>query len=198
MLFKYLQADIPIDDDEFDRIYPNPLDEVSYLHFTPIEVARSAAEFLVSAPGMKVLDIGSGVGKFCMIGASYTDGHFTGVEYRKSLHDISNLIGKKYELENLVFLHENMLNIRFEDYEAFYFYNAFYENIPPHESITNEVELSETHYSEYSAYVREQLNRMPMGTRLATYHESDSIVPDSYVCSASEFDEKLKLWIKTK
>ena len=79
MIFKYLEKGIPIDDDDFDEIYPEDIRPMAFTHFTPVEMAIKSAKFLVQKSGTKVLDIGSGAGKFCMIGSACTDGHFSGV-----------------------------------------------------------------------------------------------------------------------
>lgn len=196
MLFKYISAEIDIDDSEMDKIYPEQFKEIAYIHFSPVEVCIRAARFLAAKTGTKVLDIGSGVGKFCMIGAVCTKSHFTGVEYRKSLHDVSIQLVEDYGLRNIEFKFANIDTIEFQDYNAFYFYNSFYENIPPFEPVTDEVELHNDLYSKYSSYVFNQLSSMPIGTKLATYHCSESIAPPSYSLVNSEFDDKLKFWKK--
>jgi len=43
---------------------------MSLKQWTPLAIARKAAEFLAE-PGSKVLDIGSGIGKFCLTGAFF-------------------------------------------------------------------------------------------------------------------------------
>ena len=74
-----------IEDEKFDLIYPAQIRQLSALHWTPVAVAAEAAKFLVTAPETRVLDIGCGPGKFCLVAASLTDGHFSGVEQRNDL-----------------------------------------------------------------------------------------------------------------
>jgi SAM-dependent methyltransferase len=73
----------PIEDDRFDQVWPLRLRKLSPLHWTPIVVASHASKLLVTKPGTRVLDIGCGPGKFCLIAAALTDGYFTGVEQRR-------------------------------------------------------------------------------------------------------------------
>src|SRR5262245_28634990 len=81
----------PICDEEFDRIYPEPLRRISAEFWTPVRVARRAAELLVEGvsqgrrQSLRVLDVGAGVGKLCAIGAITTGAAFTGVEHREAL-----------------------------------------------------------------------------------------------------------------
>ena len=74
-----------IEDEKFDQIYPARIRKLSALQWTPVRVAAEAAKLLATVPGTRVLDIGCGPGKFCLIAAALTDGHFTGIEQRLDL-----------------------------------------------------------------------------------------------------------------
>ena len=96
MVFDDLKQGEAVTDEEFDVIYPTDIQTLSRRHFTPIAIAKMAAEYLADQPNARILDIGSGVGKFCMIGAACTKGHFTGVEQRENLSNLANEITKAY------------------------------------------------------------------------------------------------------
>ena len=93
-----------------------------------------------------VLDIGSGAGKFCVIGALHTKGTFHGVEQRRNLHIISKKLVKEFEVTNVKFIHSNIDRITFFNYNAFYFFNPFEENIYPKNRIDDNVPLSFSKY----------------------------------------------------
>ena len=58
-------------------------------HWTPLCVSRKAADFLAAESNVSILDIGSGVGKFCLGAAYYKpDAYYFGVEQRKNLTQI--------------------------------------------------------------------------------------------------------------
>ena len=59
-----------IEDEKFDQIYPARIRKLSPLQWTPVRVAAEAAKLLVTVPGTRVLDIGCGPGKFCLVGAA--------------------------------------------------------------------------------------------------------------------------------
>ena len=196
MIFQRLKAGLEVPDNEFDIIYSERIKNVSEFHFTPVEVAITAARFLVEKVETKVLDVGAGAGKFCMIGASCTNGNFTGVEQRENLHAIAEQLSTRYRLSNLTFIHSNITEIGFKAFDAIYFFNAFHENIVQSDPIDNSVQLDRPLYDTYSRYMKMQLDAMPVGTRLATYFSYLDEVPDSYKILSSDFEGKLKMWVK--
>ncbi len=198
MIFEQIRSNEEIKDVEFDLMYPIKLKDAVELHFTPIEVAKTAARYLAHKKGVKVLDIGSGAGKFCMIGSACTEGCFTGIELRESLFATALRISKRYNLLNIEFVHANITDISFKDFDAFYFFNAFYENVSRLGigKINNELDLSRELYDTYSFYVKQQLDSMPVGTKLVTYFSFSKEIPDSYHLQFTDFDGKLKMWEK--
>ncbi len=197
MIFDRLKTGEEVSDDDFDAMYAEPFRAISEFHFTPVEVAKTAARFLVQKKGAKVLDIGSGAGKFCMVGASCTQGHFTGVEQRESLYLLSEELSSRYAVPNVTFIHSNIREIKFETFDAVYFFNAFYENIAQSDPIDDSVALGKQFYTIYSLYLKKQLDAMPVGTRLATYFSYLDEIPNSYELQCTDFDNKLKMWVKT-
>jgi len=169
MLTKKLQLSIDVNDEEFNLIYPESIRKMAQTQWTPVDVAKMAAMYLVEKPGTKALDIGSGIGKFCMIGASCTDGQCTGAEQRENLVAMANEYAAKYEIENARFIHSNIIDVPFTEFEAFYFFNAFYENIDRHAVIDNTIERGIHYYNMYTSYVSEQLTKMPVGTKVGGY-----------------------------
>jgi SAM-dependent methyltransferase len=196
MVFENLRLNINVTDDEFNSIYNERIRKLSEKHWTPVAVAKQASEFLVQRPGTHVLDIGSGAGKFCLIGAARTEGHFIGIEQREELVDLSNALAGQYSLNNARFIHANITSVRFSHYDAFYFYNSFYENITEQEKIDDSIIGNERFYNIYSKYVAEQLASLPVGTRLATYWGPQRIMPQSYQLLYSSDSGLVKFWQK--
>jgi SAM-dependent methyltransferase len=196
MIFEYIKAGLEVTDDEFDDIYPDEIQYLSKRHFTPIKIAKMAAEYLAETPKTRILDIGSGVGKFCMIGCCHTEAHFTGVEQRENLHQLSKEIAEEYELNNVDFIHSNIMDIDFSAFDAFYFFNAFFENILQDDSIDKELELNKELFFKYSIYVRKQLGKMPLGTKLVTYFAYSEEIPLHYKVVSVHLEGKLKMWEK--
>jgi SAM-dependent methyltransferase len=196
MVFERLKRNEIIGDEEFNNIYPEQIQELDIKHWTPVSVAKTAAGYLTGSPGTKVLDIGSGAGKFCMIGSAITNGHFTGVEYRENLYGLSKEMAKAHNLQGVEFIHANITSINFKDYDAFYFFNSFIENMSETEVIDTNVPTYASLYGKYNQYLREQFAGMPIGTRLATYWSNSEEVPRGYVIQSTAFEGELKMWEK--
>lgn len=195
-VFERLSAGIT--DEEFDSIYPEKVREIGNIQWTPVEVAKLAAEYLAELPGSKILDIGSGVGKFCLVGASCTQGHFTGVEQRLNFVEIANGLKERFKLDNAAFVNANIMDIAFTGFDSIYFFNSFYENIDRNAVIDSSVERGIDFYKLYTRYVSGQLEKMPIGTRLVTYWSQQEIVPASYELQSTAFEDSLRFYRKVR
>lgn len=197
MIFENLKRNVKVEDEEFNSIYPENVRKHSLVHWTPLHVAKIAAQYLAAKPDAKVLDIGSGAGKFCMVGSALTKGFFTGIEQRENLVEVSRKISKYYKLKNVEFIHSNIIRVPFSGFDSFYFYNPFYENMDAFGSIDYSVKLNTKYYSLYSEYVKMELSKTPAGTRLVTYHSALKEVPSSFQLQATACDDCLIFWKKS-
>ncbi|MFF5380872.1 methyltransferase domain-containing protein [Pedobacter suwonensis] len=183
-------------DTSFDSLFPKRIQGLSERHWTPLEIARKSCEYL-SVPNSKVLDIGSGVGKFCITAGFYgPETLFYGVEQRKDLYNIAEGVKNTLDLQNVNFIHKNITELDFGRFDSFYFFNSFYENIKPDLAIDTKIEATAELYSYYTDYVREQLDQRPSGTRLVTYHGSLKQVPTSYKLIDNSYNYALKMWMR--
>ncbi len=186
-----------IEDEKFDLVFPSRLRKLSSLFWTPVAVAAEAARFLAPAPDVRVLDIGCGPGKFCLVAAMLSEAHFTGIEHRGELVAAAKQAAMKLKLTNVEFIHANMLEIDFGNYDAFYHFNPFEENMYGHK-IDSAVLLSATLFKKYTDYVSEQLGQRPIGTRVVTYAGYADDIPSCYDCESTLFGDDLKFWIKKR
>ena len=187
-----------IEDEKFDQIYPRQIRELSSTFWTPAAVAAEAAKLLVTAPGTRVLDIGSGPGKFCLVGASLTDGRFTGVERRGALVAAARQAAIDLGLAGVEFIHGNVTDIVFADYDAFYLFNPFEENMHYGHKIDRAVPLSPELFKRYTSHIAARLGAKPIGTRVVTYAGYADDIPACYYCESALFGDDLKLWIKQR
>lgn len=181
----------------FNSLYPKPIQEVAEKHWTPLEVAKKAAAFLATSPEVKILDVGSGSGKFCLTAAHFHPlTFFYGIEQRANLVELSTELGMKLQLANASFICNNITNIDFGRFDHFYFYNSFYENITGTQKIDTSIPYSEELYNYYNRYLHKQLDKKPAGTRLVTYHSFGIETPSGYEIVHTDYNEFLKFWVK--
>jgi SAM-dependent methyltransferase len=184
-------------DAAFDWMYPEHFQLLSLKHWTPLAVARKAAVFLAES-GARVLDIGSGIGKFCLAAAyEFPETFFYGVEQRHELVYYAEDAKGYTQLPNVHFIYANITQVNFKEFDHFYFYNPFYENIDPDNQIDDTIEISESLYTYYTQYLFKALEEKPSGTRLVTFHISGEEVPAGYQLAAVSYDTLLKMWIKS-
>ena len=186
------------EDEKFDQVYPPRIRKLSALHWTPVQVAAEAARLLVTAPGTRVLDVGCGPAKFCLVAASLTHGSFTGIEQREELVAAARSAALRLQLDDVEIIHGNVLDLPFNRYDAFYLYNPFEENMARGHKIDAKVSLSPLLFKRYNRYVAGQLGAMPIGTRAVTYAGYADEIPACYDCETALFGNELKLWIKRR
>ena len=188
-----------VNDACFDDLYPSTLKHLSDLHWTPVAIVRKAATFLAQHPGSRILDIGAGIGKFCLVAAEqYPDCHFIGIEQRKELVCLAEEAKRRAAIDNVTFLTGNFQQIDFSHFDHFYFFNSFYENLVNKNSwIDDKVEHSLSLYEHYTDSLKKKLTEMPVGTKLATYHSFNEIVPSPYKLARNPHDTMLRCWIRS-
>lgn len=182
---------------QFHLLYPPSLHSLARSHWTPLLVAQKAANFLAAENGVTILDIGSGIGKFCLAAAYYKpNATFYGIEQREDLVHHAEAARRVVGLPNVSFIHGNITGIDFKKYDHFYFYNSFYENLAMAEKIDDSVAYSITLYNQYTSFLYKQLEKKPSGTRVATYHGMDDILPPGYLEGGNDMNDLLKYWVK--
>ncbi len=189
---EYLKADLA-----FNDLYPYSIQVLARKHWTPLRVARLATDFLTSGHPAKILDIGSGAGKFCLAGACFAPRHyFYGVEQRGHVVEQAKIAQKKIGVSNVSFIHGNFTQLNLRQFDHFYFFNSFYENLSDEGRIDNDIDYSEELYRYYVRYLHSGLQSMPIGTRIATYHSLYEEIPLSYDLVDTLEGGNLNFWIK--
>ena len=182
----------------FNRLYPSSVQAMAPWHWTPLNVAGKVADFLAAENNVRILDIGSGVGKFCLSAAFYKPKSFYyGIEPRENLISHAETAREIFHFQNVFFIHGNITLLDFKNFDHFYFYNAFYENLIGTDKIDGSIYHSGELYNYYNSYLYKQLEQKPAGTRLATFHSMEDEVPPSYHIVGTSFGDLLKFWIKT-
>jgi SAM-dependent methyltransferase len=184
-------------DAQLHKLYPEPIQLLAQRHWTPLTITQMVVEFLVPYKGVKVLDIGSGVGKFCLAAGYYKPrASFFGVEQRKDLVSHAEIARNTLGLQNVHFMHCNITDLDFKQYDHFYFYNSFYENLTDTDRIDANIICAPELYDHYHCKLYEKLEEMQTGTRLATFHGLEDNLPPSYHLVEAQVGDLLKFWIK--
>ena len=160
-------------DDAFDRLYPEAVQRMSEIHWTPIDVATRAARMLVRNADSVILDVGSGAGKFCTVGALTTVGQFVGVEERPDLVAVARDLVAKLDVPRVQFLQEDALCLDWSQYDGIYLYNPFAERSP---SLLPAA--AAFHHAVQTTGVGLYLLRP--GTRVVTYHGYGGPMPTGF------------------
>lgn len=187
-------------DQEFDKLLPPLYRYHSQVQWTSIPVARAIAKWLQNFHGKKFIDIGSGVGKLCIVLRFLTDLKIYGVEQRPHLVNVAKEIIKTNNLPDITIWEKNLLNLDWQEFDIFYLFNPFQEHvaISPTAVIDNTIPFHRTHFMEYTAKVYEELQKMPPNKIFITFHGYGGKLPKSWALKYSQYVEGgfLSLWVK--
>jgi SAM-dependent methyltransferase len=190
----------PVRDEDFDALYPSNVRAASQTFWTPVRVAQRAAMLLAGdRPDIRVLDVGSGPGKLCIIGALTTSARFTGIEQRPNLIAAARSAASRLEVERAaIFVEGEIQSIEWETFDAFYFFNPFMENLYSERTkFDHTVELSRTRFMRDVSAARCKLRRTRAGTRVVTYHGLGHTLPSVFRLEHRERagSDYLELWV---
>lgn len=190
---------IAVKDSAFDCLFPEEVRRSPSVHWTPVSVALRAATWLAPESGMRVLDIGSGPGKLCCIGALARGGKWHGVERDPVLVAVANATAALLEVtHDTTFCVGEMHFINWCDFDSLYFFNPFAAILFGPAPFERSVRWSML--TDQIAQTEARLAELPMGTRVVTYHGFGGDMPDGYALTAAELikDGQLALWTKQR
>ena len=187
-----------VSDAQFDQIFPPLIRKISEVHWTPVEIAIRAAELLATDEKTRVLDVGSGAGKFCLVASLSARGQFTGVEQRLHLLQTARTCAEELGASQASFVLGNMADLVWDVFDAFYLFNPFYENVLRSIRIDNTVSHSQVKFNRAIETVRNKLIAARLGTKVVTYHGFGGEVPRGYHRLKREpiGTSHLELWVK--
>jgi SAM-dependent methyltransferase len=188
------------DDTAFDALYPPDIREVSARFWAPVAVARQAALWLRDAGARRVLDVGSGVGKFALVAAATAPELLVvGVEQRAHLVDHARRAQEALGIPNVRFVVGDATGSSWRGFDGLYFFNSFAENtFDPARRLDDLVELSMARFARDVLRSHAALRAAPVGTAVATFCGSSGRIPCSYelVAAESAASAWLRLWVK--
>lgn len=198
VLAEDLRGGRKVTDFRFDQVYSPPIRKLSGTHWTPVEVAIRASELLVRDGRTRVLDVGSGSGKFCIAGSLFGRAQFIGVEQRPHLIEVARSAAKSLGADQASFVLGNMADLDWDFFDSFYLFNPFYENQMKSIRIDETVSHSQEKFRRYVEIVRAKLRGAKTGTKVATYHGFGGDFPLGYHLLQKEpiGSSYLEVWVK--
>jgi len=191
--------DVPSETDQaFDRLLPDHLRVLSHKYWTPVDVAIRATSLLSPTSATRILDVGSGVGKLCVVGAMSSSGMWYGVEQHEPLVHAARMLASTLGVaKRTMFLHGDALAVDWHAFDAIYLYNPF-------ESPLSDVDPRQ-HMVAFRALVAEveyRLATLRDRVRVITLNGFGGAMPTSYELvyheRISAVGLNLALWVQRK
>lgn len=178
-----LRSGREVSDSIFDLCLPVDLQPASARHWTPIDVARRASEWIEQMRMRTVVDIGAGAGKFCITAALLSSARFLGIEHRPRLVSASRALAESFRVDGHVTFEWGVIGRRpIPRADAYYLYNPFGENLSPHANqIDQDVQLNRARYEYDVEWVRQFFHGVPLGTYVITYNGYGALLPSSFI-----------------
>lgn len=169
-------------DAQVDALLPPGVRIASSVYWTPVRVARRAAQIFDALGVRRVLDVGAGPGKFCVVaGARMPRMAFVGVEHRPHLVAAAQSLAAAVGSTNVTFLLSDATCLPYAGFDGFYVFNPFAENsFSRHEQLDQTVELSHVRRIDDVMRVERWLATRPPGNVLVTYHGLGGPIPGCY------------------
>lgn len=191
-----LRRGAAVSDAEIDGVFPDELRERSHLHWTPVAVAMRAAALLAPSPEARVLDVGAGVGKLCLVGALATGATWWGIEQDAVQVAAANHAAWALDATGRTrFVHGDGSRLAWDGFDALYFYNPFSTvMLGPHASAF--VRYATVHAT--LRRIEQRLAATRPGTRVVTFHGFGGRWPPGFTRLARELiaDGALELWVR--
>lgn len=193
-----LASGLPVTDRQLDSLYPPAIRSLSSSYWTPLRVALPAARLLVAKPGARVLDIGSGAGKFCCVAALVTTAELHGIEQRSALvqhaGDLANLLGA----DRASFEQGRFETLDPGRFDGFYLFNPFEENEDRAlAAVDREEQPGDDWFLDDVRRAQAFLEAARPGARVATYNGMGGPLPSSYeLVERVQLRRALELWVK--
>lgn len=189
-------------DAAFDCLLPPAVRMKSTLHWTPVSVARQAALRLAEHGARRILDAGSGPGKFCTVGASSCSlATFVGVEQRVGLVAVARHLAERLGLTNVRFVLGDALAYSWAQFDGFYFFNPFAENAMGAADVFDAgTPAPQLRFATEALRVARRLREARIGSVLVTYHGLGGPIPSSYELLSEESSGAgcLRTWVKRR
>lgn len=198
MLSRRLRAQEPVNDEIFDRLLGEQPRKRSRSYWSSVQACQVAAQLLREAGATRVLDGGSGAGKFLSIASLHLAQRVYGIERREALvlesRRLAEALGADVEVQ-----HGTLDDVDPKPFDGFYFFNPFGEYVADDEDRYDL--LAPRSFQQYvrdARLVERWLRAAPVGTALVTYNGLGGRIPVSYRPKETTHvrGDTMRLWVK--
>ena len=200
MISALLRKRVPVSDEAFDLLLSERPRTKTRTYWSCVEAAQTAARLLREAGATRVLDGGSGAGKFTSIAALDLDRRVWGVERRPELvaesRRLALALGADVEI-----VQGTLHDIDPKQFDGFYFFNPFGEYVADEEDrYDDRAPQSFQQYISDARLVERWLRAAPQGTAMVTYNGLGGRIPVSFRVKATLHvrDDTMRLWVKER
>jgi hypothetical protein len=189
-----------VDDETFDELLSPHAQKKSTSYWSPVAAAQQAARLFHDAGSQRILDVGSGSGKFCSVASLTLDRRIWGLERRGSLVLESRRLAQTLGAE-VVIIEGGLEAIEPREFDGFYFFNPFGEYVADDaDRYDAEFPRSFEGYVADARRVERWLREAPLGTALITHHGLGGRIPASFEVRHTERFGKgiMRLWVKER
>jgi SAM-dependent methyltransferase len=190
------------DDKAFDAQLPRYERERSRQHWTPVSVAACAARAFSAFGAKRILDVGSGPGKFCVVaGCLQPELRMYGVEQRPRLVRVGRRMARHFDAPNVQFFAGNATLQPWEEYDGFYFFNPFAESIfEDSDRFDDRVSFSTMRFGVELLRAESKLARARVGTVVVTYHGLGGAIPSTFELVSDEAagSDRVRTWVQRR
>ncbi len=183
----------------FDLLYKPHHRRISDMFWSPVAVVRKALEWLPADKRLDILDIGCGIGKFCLVADLASKHRIFGIELRPHLIKEAQKVVSLFPGSSISFKCGNAFDYDWAKFHVLYFFNPFAElNFP--DLLSKGVKKPEGNpFPESVLRTQRRLAILPRGTFVVTYYTFGAPMPQGFErLQAQHFDTGyLELWKKT-
>ena len=186
-------------DARFDGLLSEHARRQSRRFWTCVEAATTASEWLAEVGVERLLDVGSGVGKFCCIASLMLGRRVWGLERRGELVFESRRLAQRLGAE-VVVIEGALTQVDPRRFDAFYFFNPFGEYLLPPEERYDASPTSAEEYVSNARLVEQWLRAAPAGTTVLTFNGLGGRIPLSFSVHRTRCIDRnvLRLWRKDR
>lgn len=198
-----MHAEAPaLTDAEFDALLAPAWQAASARFWTPAHVATRVALWLAGAGVTRVVDVGAGLGKFCIVAARAAPQlAFVGLEQRPHLVGVARTLAQRFGVAPRVsFLTVALRDVPLPAADAYYVFNPFGEALATSDQhLDATVVLGAARFADDVAHFERCLDAMAVGTYVAIYNGFGGRMPPSFARVAEDASGPLVLafWQKT-